>query len=89
MSKLSFGFCPICGKELDIGKAKFPTPHSILELFEGTGKYYSDKISEKNSKKLFKTHDKLFTVNTWGADNLAGYCKECNRIFVEFEATDI
>lgn len=93
MSGLSFKYCPICGKELDTGRAKFPTPHSILECFEGTGKYYSDKTAEEYEKrpvaKIFKMVDKQFTVQNWGADNPAGYCKECDRIFAEFEVIDI
>lgn len=93
MSKLSFGFCPICGKELDTGRAKFPAPDAIPNWIKGEGKYYSDKTSEQYDehpvKKIFQMYDKLFTVQTWKADNPAGYCKECNRIFVEFEATDI
>jgi len=92
MDKLSFKYCPICGKELDTGKVKFPAPYSIFELIEAEGKYYSDKTSEECRehfvKKLFHTYDKLFTVQTWGVNNFAGYCKDCNRIFVEFEATD-
>lgn len=93
MSNINFKYCPICGGDLETGKVKFPAPHSILELVDAQGKYYSDEISEKyeghSIKKLFKTYDKLFTVQTWEADNPAGYCKECNRIFAEFEATDI
>lgn len=92
MKKLSFIYCPICGKELDTGRAKFPAPNSIFETIEAKGKYYSDTTSEQYNghpvKKIFQTYDELFTVQTWGADNLAGYCKDCKKIFVEFEVTD-
>lgn len=92
MNRLSFRYCPICSKELDTGKAKLHAPYSILEVVEAEGKYYSDKTTEKYAehpvKKLFKTYDKLFTIQTWGVDNPAGYCKECNRIFVEFKGKD-
>ena len=92
MSELSFRYCPICGKELDTGKAKFHAPYSILEVVEAEGKYYSDKTMEKYEehpvKKLFKKYDKLFTVQTGGVNNPAGYCKECNKIFAEFDVTD-
>lgn len=92
MSELSFKYCPVCGKELDTGKAKFPAPHSILGLIEARGNYYSDKTSEKYEshpvKKLFKKYDKLFTIQIWGVNNPAGYCKECNKVFAEFEGTD-
>ena len=94
MSKLSFKYCPICGKELDTGRAKFPTPHAITEWIEAEGKYYSDKEdyheNTKNPfKRIFWTYDKLFTVQTLRAGNPAGYCKDCNRIFAEFEVEDI
>lgn len=93
MSDISFKFCPICGKELDTGKAKLPAPHAITEWVEGEGKYYSDKTSEQYDghpvKKIFQTYDKSFTVQTFGANNFAGYCKDCKKIFVEFEVTDI
>lgn len=93
MAELSFRYCPICSGELDTGKVKFPAPNSILNLVEAEGKYYSDKMTEELDghpvKKLFKTYDKLFNVQTWGVNNPAGYCKECNRIFAEFEVTDI
>lgn len=93
MDKLSFRYCPICSKELDTGKVKFPAPHAITEWVEGEGKYYSDKEDyygkTKNPlKKIFRTYDKLFTVQTFEANNFAGYCKNCNKIFVEFEVTD-
>lgn len=87
MNKISFKYCPICSKELDTGKIKFPAPNSILDLIEAEGKYYSDKTID--AKKFFKTHDRSFTVQTWGVNNPAGYCKECNRIFAEFEIMDI
>ncbi len=93
MSKLSFKYCPICGKELDTGRAKFPAPRSIFYCIEGEGKYYSDTTSEQydghHVRKIFQTYDKLFTVQTLGAGNPAGYCKDCNRIFAEFEVEDI
>lgn len=93
MDKISFRYCPICSKELDTGQAKFPAPHSILNLIEAEGKYYSDKEDpyEKTKnplKRIFWTYDKLFTVQTLGANNFAGYCKNCNKIFVEFEVKD-
>ncbi|MDE6781765.1 MAG: hypothetical protein K2J40_09945 [Ruminococcus sp.] len=93
MSELSFKYCPVCGKELDTGNIKYHAPYGITELFETEGKYYSDKTLEKYEghpvKNIFKKCDKSFTIQTWGIANPAGYCKECNRIFTEFEATDI
>ena len=93
MSKLSFKYCPVCGKELDTGKIKFPAPHSILDIIDAPGKYYSDTTSEYYEghpiKKLFKTYDKSFTIQILGSDNPGGYCKECDRIFAEFEVTDV
>ncbi len=92
MDKLSFKYCPICSKELDTGTAKFPAPNSILNCIEAEGKYYSDKTAEEYEghpvRKLFKKHDHSFTIQTFGANNFAGYCKNCNRIFVEFEVID-
>lgn len=92
MSKISFEYCPVCGRELDTGKAEFPAPRSILECIEAEGKYYSDKedCSENSKnplKRIFRTHDKLFTVETWGGENPAGYCENCGKIFAEFEVT--
>lgn len=94
MNKLSFKYCPICGKELDTEQAKFPAPHAITEWVVAEGKYYSDKEdyyeNTKNPfKRIFWAYDKLFTVQTLGAGNPAGYCKDCNRIFTEFEVEDI
>ncbi|MGN0576767.1 MAG: PF20097 family protein [Ruminococcus sp.] len=93
MSELGFRNCPVCGGELDTGKVKFPAPHSITERFEAEAKFYSDKTSKKYKnhpvKKLFQSYDKSFTIQTFGrADNPAGYCRKCNRIFLEFEVTD-
>lgn len=89
MNKLSFRYCPICAGELDTGKAKFPSPHSILDLIESIGKYYSNKITEELDghpvKSLLRTCDKEFIVKTLGEKIPAGYCKECNRIFAEFK----
>lgn len=90
MSKISFKYCPICSEELDTGKVKFPAPHSILDCIEAEGKYYSDKegYSKNPLKRIFWTHDKLFTVETLGGENLAGYCENCNKIFAEFDVTE-
>lgn len=93
MSELSFKYCPVCGGELETGKIKFYSPHATVDRFDARGKYYSDETSEKYEghpiRKLFKKYDKSFSIQAWGADNPAGYCKECNRIFAEFEAADI
>ena len=93
MSELGFRNCPVCGGELDTGKVKFPAPHSITARFEAEAKFYPDKTSKKYKnhpvKKLFQSYDKSFTIQTFGrADNPAGYCRKCNRIFLEFEVTD-
>lgn len=93
MSELGFRNCPVCDGELDTGKVKFPAPHSITEWFEAEAKFYSDKASETYDnhpvKKLFQSYDKSFTIQTFGReDNPAGYCRECNRILLEFEVND-
>ena len=92
MSKISFKYCPICNKELDTGKIKFPAPYSIFDVIESTGKYYSDKTTEELDghpvRKIFQTYDKLFIVKALGEENRAGYCKNCNKIFAEFEVTE-
>lgn len=92
MSGISFKYCPVCGTELDTGNIKFPTPHSILDIIEAEGKYYSYKTAEELEghpvRKLFKTYDKLFTLGTLGEENPAGYCKNCGKIFAEFDVTD-
>lgn len=89
MNGLSFRYCPVCASELDTGKAKFPAPYSILDLIESTGKYYSEKITEELDrhpfKSLLRTCDKEFIVKALGEKIPAGYCKECNKIFAEFE----
>ena len=90
MEKISFKYCSVCGGELDTGKVKFP---SFRSIFDSEAEFYSDKTSETNEKhskkKLFQTCDKSFTIQTWGVENnSAGYCSKCNRIFLEFKATD-
>ena len=61
MSELNFKYCPVCGEKLETGKIKFPTPHSILDIVNAPGKYYSDKTLKEYKghpiKKLFKTYD--------------------------------
>lgn len=92
MKKISFRYCPVCGAELDTGKIKFPAPHSILDVIEAEGKYYSDSNAERYDghpvKKVFQTCDKKFIISTFGNDDPAGYCKDCNKIFTEFEVTE-
>lgn len=92
MNKIDFKYCPICSGELDTGKIKFPAPHAITEWIEAEGKYYSDKTAEEYEghpiRKLFNIYDKEFTVQTFGANNPAGYCKNCGKIFAEFEVIE-
>ena len=93
MSELGFRNCPVCDGELDTGKVKFPEPHAITKQYEAEVKFYSDKTSKKYEKhpvkKLFQRYDKSFTIQTFGREeNPAGYCRECNRIFLEFEVND-
>lgn len=92
MSKISFKYCPVCGTELDTGNIRLSAPRSIFSLIEAEGKYYSDKTAEELEghpvRKIFQTHDKLFTLETLGGKNPAGYCKNCDKIFTEFNVTE-
>lgn len=93
MDKISFNCCPICGGELEFGKVQFPSPKSIGDMIEAEAEFYSDKTSEMYEKhpikKFFQSGDKSFAIQTWGMDqNCAGYCRKCNRIFMEFEIND-
>ncbi len=48
----------------------------------------SEELDGHPVRKFFRTHDKLFIVRALGKENRAGYCKNCNKIFAEFEVTD-
>lgn len=82
MSRLNFRYCPVCGGELETGKIAFPSSYQI------SGSYYSDKITKELDghpvKKMLRSPDKTFSLE-WGADNPAGYCRKCGRIFAEFD----
>lgn len=84
MGNLSFKYCPVCSRELETGKVAFPPSRQIF--IEGA--YYSDEITEELDghpfKNLLRRPDKTFSLER-GADNSAGYCQKCGRIFAEFD----
>lgn len=92
MEKISFKYCPVCGGELNFGTARFPSPYSLIDLIAAEAQFYSDKTAEAYEKhpikKLFQMNDKSFSVRWGNKGNPAGFCEKCNRIFVEFKATD-
>lgn len=84
MSELSFRYCPVCDGELETGKVAFPPSR---QLFSNDGAYYSDEITEELDgqllKQMLRKPDKTFSLEQ-GAENPAGYCRKCGRIFSEF-----
>lgn len=84
MNSISFRYCPVCGGELETGKLVFPPSRAIF----AEGAYYSDKIIKELDghpvKKMLRGPDKIFSLER-GADNSAGYCRKCGRIFAEFD----
>lgn len=90
MSALSFKYCPICGELLESGKIKLPADRTVY-LTEYVW-YYSNSNLESCKghlmKRLFNSHDKKTAVRQLKPCVPAGYCKQCDRIFAEFEIRD-
>ncbi|MDE5834068.1 MAG: hypothetical protein K2H26_00950, partial [Ruminococcus sp.] len=84
MSNISFRYCPVCSGELETGKVAFPPSR---QMFNNEGAYYSDEITEELDgqfiKQILRKPDKKFSLEQ-GAENPAGYCRKCGRIFSEF-----
>ena len=93
MEKLSFKFCPVCGKELQCGGLCLPVSRKpgILNGFTDLILFYSDeniKQKEEHPLKgnLFGECDKTTYFSAFEQPCIpAGYCEDCDRIFADIE----
>lgn len=85
MSELNFRYCPICSRLLECGTLMIPEGRSVSDYvwWHSENKIIIKRLDECVG--VFRKIPAEYDRKNFNKINIpAGYCKKCNRIFVEF-----